>query len=66
MFAYLCLTANWDGFHDNETAISGYMWAVGSDICKEDIVSYIDPHSHIFHISEWTHEGIEFLNLPGL
>ncbi|XP_072033446.1 LOW QUALITY PROTEIN: uncharacterized protein [Amphiura filiformis] len=59
------LSANWDGFHDDETGILGYMWASGLDVCEEDIVAYQDPHSHIYHMSEWTLEGLETgLDLP--
>ena len=55
----LCsLKANWDGFHDNETGIYGYTWSVGSDVCRDDVSAHIDPHSHLFDESEWTHEGI--------
>ena len=54
----LLLTANWDGFHDNETGIYGYTWSVGSDVCLDDVSAHIDPHSHLFDESEWTHEGI--------
>ncbi len=64
-FSFL-LTANWDGFHDNETGILGYMWASDIEVCGEGTVAYQDPHSHIYQMSEWTHEGIEVdLDLPG-
>ncbi|XP_070573548.1 uncharacterized protein [Ptychodera flava] len=51
------VSANWDGFHDDETGIFGYTWAVGTSPCQEDIVAHKDPHSHVFEESEWTHRG---------
>nr|XP_006817093.1 PREDICTED: uncharacterized protein LOC100376421 [Saccoglossus kowalevskii] len=52
------VTANWDGFHDDETGILGYTWAVGTDVCQEDIHPHTDPH-------EWTNKGIAHsLSLP--
>ena len=35
------------------------MWAVGTDICGDDIVAFRDPHSHIYRMSEWTFEGFK-------
>ncbi|XP_072034301.1 uncharacterized protein [Amphiura filiformis] len=52
------ISANWDGFHDNETGIFGYTWSVGSSICGDDISAHMDPHSHLFDESEWNHNGI--------
>eukprot|EP00058_Branchiostoma_floridae_P003027 XP_002588515.1 hypothetical protein BRAFLDRAFT_79470 [Branchiostoma floridae] len=52
------VSANWDGFHDNETGIHGYSWTVGTTPCQEDVHPHIDPHAHLFDVSEWTHEGI--------
>ncbi|XP_078578634.1 uncharacterized protein LOC144863382 [Branchiostoma floridae x Branchiostoma japonicum] len=59
------VSANWDGFHDNETGIFGYTWTVGTTPCQEDIHPHKDPHSHLFDESEWTHTGIaDGLDLP--
>ncbi|XP_070573546.1 uncharacterized protein [Ptychodera flava] len=51
------ISANWDGFHDDETGIFGYSWAVGTSPCMEDVVTHNDPHSHIVNEKEWTHRG---------
>ncbi|KAI8510725.1 hypothetical protein Bbelb_116410, partial [Branchiostoma belcheri] len=61
------VSANWDGFHDNETGIFGYTWTVGTTPCQEDIHPHKDPHSHLFDESEWTHTGIaDGLDLPAI
>ncbi|CAH1277633.1 Hypp9726 [Branchiostoma lanceolatum] len=52
------VSANWDGFHDDETGIHGYSWTVGTTPCEDDVHPHIDPHAHLFDVSEWTHEGI--------
>ncbi|XP_066289761.1 uncharacterized protein [Branchiostoma lanceolatum] len=52
------VSANWDGFHDDETDIHGYSWTVGTTPCEDDVHPHIDPHAHLFDVSEWTHEGI--------
>ncbi|XP_070573951.1 uncharacterized protein [Ptychodera flava] len=52
------VSANWDGFHDDETGIFGYTWTVGTDHCLDDIHPHKDPHSHLFDESEWTHVGV--------
>ncbi|XP_013400528.1 uncharacterized protein LOC106166497 [Lingula anatina] len=59
------LSANWDGFHDNETGIWGYTWAAGSTVCGTDVQPYDDPHSHLSGKSFWTHNGLaKHLHLP--
>ncbi|XP_013394005.1 uncharacterized protein LOC106161555, partial [Lingula anatina] len=52
------MSANWDGFHDNETDIWGYTWAAGSTVCGTDVQPYDDPHSHLSGKSFWTHNGL--------
>ncbi|XP_066275501.1 uncharacterized protein [Branchiostoma lanceolatum] len=52
------VSANWDGFHDNETGLHGYSWTSGRAPCGEDVHPHIDPHAHLFDVSEWTHDGI--------
>ncbi|XP_035668224.1 uncharacterized protein LOC118410558 isoform X2 [Branchiostoma floridae] len=52
------VSANWDGFHDNETGLHGYSWTVGRTPCGQDVHPHIDPHAHLFDVSEWTHEGL--------
>ncbi|XP_077992165.1 uncharacterized protein LOC144446291 [Glandiceps talaboti] len=52
------VSANWDGFRDNETDIFGYTWTVGTDHCEDDVHPHKDPHSHLFDENEWTHVGI--------
>ncbi|CAH1249045.1 SELE [Branchiostoma lanceolatum] len=52
------VSANWDGFKDNETGIFGYTWSVGTTRCEDNIHPHRDPHAHLFDESEWTHTGI--------
>ncbi|CAH1239174.1 HEG1 [Branchiostoma lanceolatum] len=52
------VSANWDGFHDNETGLHGYSWTSGRAPCGGDVHPHIDPHAHLFDVSEWTHDGI--------
>ncbi|KAL5014713.1 hypothetical protein ScPMuIL_008983 [Solemya velum] len=52
------VTANWDGFHDNETGIFGYSWAVGHELCEEMIHPHHDPHKHLLGETQWTHTGM--------
>ena len=52
-------TANWDGFHDDESGIFGYTWAVGTTICGTDILDFTDPHDHLSSKSFWTNSGFE-------
>ena len=54
---YHYFPANWDGFHDNETDLWGYTWAVGTRECDDDIVEPEDPHSHLADRSLWSHQG---------
>ncbi|CAH1802777.1 unnamed protein product [Owenia fusiformis] len=58
-------SANWDGFHDNETGIFGYLVSVGTDLCLDNHHTHKDPHSHIIYETEWTHEAMLFpLHMP--
>lgn len=50
-------TANWDGFHDNETDIWGYTWSAGTSVCATDVQAWDDPHDHLADKSYWTHQG---------
>ena len=50
------MTANWDGFHDDETDIWGYTWAAGTSDCAQDVQEWDDPHSHLADKSYWTHQ----------
>nr|XP_006820036.1 PREDICTED: uncharacterized protein LOC102804939 [Saccoglossus kowalevskii] len=52
------VSANWDGFMDDETGIYGYTWSVGVSKCLDNIHPHTDPHAHIYDESEWTHQGI--------
>ncbi|XP_078658229.1 uncharacterized protein LOC144903712 [Branchiostoma floridae x Branchiostoma belcheri] len=54
------VTANWDGFHDNETGIFGYTWTVGTSHCQDDVHPHKDPHSHLYGEDEWTHQGLAY------
>ncbi|XP_078575736.1 uncharacterized protein LOC144861641 [Branchiostoma floridae x Branchiostoma japonicum] len=54
------VTANWDGFHDNETGIFGYTWTVGTYHCQNDVHPHKDPHSHLYGEDEWTHQGLAY------
>ncbi|XP_066298079.1 uncharacterized protein [Branchiostoma lanceolatum] len=54
------VTANWDGFHDNETGIFGYTWTVGTYHCQDDVHPHKDPHSHLYGEDEWTHQGLAY------
>ncbi|XP_070564497.1 uncharacterized protein [Ptychodera flava] len=62
--AYTYVSANWDGFHDDESGIFGYTWSVGNDTCLDNIYEHDDPHAHIYYESEWTHEGVAAIVLP--
>lgn len=57
--AHLLISANWDGFHDDESGIYGYTWAVGSQVCGTDILYFKDPHAHFASRSFWTNSGFE-------
>ncbi|XP_069134676.1 uncharacterized protein [Argopecten irradians] len=52
-------SANFDGFHDDESGIWGYTWMVGKSMCTQNVVGEADPHKH--HSSEkyWTHSGYQ-------
>ncbi|CAH1250560.1 FAT1 [Branchiostoma lanceolatum] len=54
------IAANWDGFHDDNTGLFGYSWAVGLEPCVDMIHPHIDPHAHLYDASEWTHSGSIF------
>ncbi|KAJ8312545.1 hypothetical protein KUTeg_009918 [Tegillarca granosa] len=50
-------SVNFDGFHDNETGIWGYTWALGRSICGTNVVAYTDPHEHLSSRKYWTNSG---------
>ncbi|KAK7493720.1 hypothetical protein BaRGS_00015049 [Batillaria attramentaria] len=52
------LSANWDGFKDEECGIHGYAWSVGTTVCGSDVASFRDPHASIHNPSDWTNVGL--------
>ncbi|KAK3083736.1 hypothetical protein FSP39_002337 [Pinctada imbricata] len=50
-------SVNFDGFHDEESGIFAYTWAVGRTVCGTDIVSFRDPHALLFSPKYWTYSG---------
>ncbi|XP_052073991.1 uncharacterized protein LOC127711867 [Mytilus californianus] len=59
------MSANWDGFNDNETGIFGYTWSVGTTVCGTDIATFSDPHAHLSSPKFWTNTGYaRNLHLP--
>lgn len=48
------VAANWKGFHDEESGIWGYTWAVGREICGTNVVPYEDPYAHLTSSKFWT------------
>ena len=53
------LSANWYGFHDDESGIWGYTWAVGRHICGTDVLLYTNPYAHLTNKKFWTDSGFE-------
>lgn len=65
----MCITfvtpVNFDGFHDDESGIYQYTWAVGQSVCSQDVVNFSDPHEFLHSAKHWTHNGYEKnLHLP--
>ncbi|KAK7493737.1 hypothetical protein BaRGS_00015066 [Batillaria attramentaria] len=52
------VSANWDGFKDEECGIHGYTWAVGTTVCGTDVASFRDPHTSIPNPDDWTYTGL--------
>ncbi|XP_045189288.2 uncharacterized protein LOC123546793 [Mercenaria mercenaria] len=56
------ISANWDGFHDDESGIWGYTWSVGRHVCGTDVVPFENPYAHLTDKKFWTdsafHKGI--------
>ena len=48
---------NFDGFHDDESGIYRYMWAVGTAVCRNNTVDFQDPHEFLHSAKHWTHNG---------
>lgn len=65
----MCITfvtpVNFDGFHDDESGIYQYTWAVGQSVCSHNVVNFSDPHEFLHSAKHWTHNGYEKnLHLP--
>ncbi|KAK3589126.1 hypothetical protein CHS0354_017092 [Potamilus streckersoni] len=59
------ISANWDGFHDEESGIYGFTWASGTKVCGTNILQYTDPHAHLSSSKFWTYSGYaKDLHLP--
>ncbi|KAL3857351.1 hypothetical protein ACJMK2_012027 [Sinanodonta woodiana] len=59
------ISANWDGFHDEESGIYGFTWASGTNVCGTNILKYTDPHAHLSSSKFWTYSGYATdLHLP--
>ncbi|PVD18248.1 hypothetical protein C0Q70_21774, partial [Pomacea canaliculata] len=55
------ISANWDGFHDDQSSIRGYSLTAGRKPCEELLHEYHDPHRHLVPLddeTQWTHTGI--------
>jgi hypothetical protein len=50
---------NFDGFHDDETGIYQYTWAVGRSVCNQDVVNFSDPHKYLHSSKHWTNNGFQ-------
>lgn len=48
------VSANWKGFHDDESDIWGYTWAVGRHVCGTDVIAFEDPYAHLTNKMFWT------------
>ena len=59
MLRKISFTVNFDGFHDDESGIYGYMWAVGTDVCRNDVVDFQDPHAYLQSSDHWTFSGYQ-------
>lgn len=57
LYFHLLFVANWNGFHDDESGIWGYTWAVGRHICGTDVFGFTDPYSHLSSKKFWTDSG---------
>ncbi|XP_061168902.1 uncharacterized protein LOC133178171 [Saccostrea echinata] len=53
------ISVNFDGFHDDESGIYQYTWAVGKSVCNQDVVIFSDPHEFLHSAKHWTHSGYE-------
>lgn len=59
MFIIFIIPVNFDGFHDDESGIYQYSWAVGQSVCSHDVVNFSDPHEFLHSAKHWTHNGYE-------
>ncbi|WAR20850.1 CRB-like protein [Mya arenaria] len=48
------VAANWKGFHDDESGIWGYTWAVGKNVCSSDVIKFENPYAHLTDKKFWT------------
>lgn len=55
----IVLSVNFDGFHDDESGINQFIWAVGRSICTNDVVNFSDPHEFVHSVKYWTYHGYE-------
>jgi len=58
-FVVVLFVANWKGFHDDESGIWGYTWAVGKTMCSSDIVSFRNPYTHFTDRKFWTDSAFQ-------
>lgn len=59
MLINFIIPVNFDGFHDDESGIYQYTWAVGKSVCSHDVVNFSDPHEFLHSAKHWTHNGYE-------
>ncbi|KAH3708680.1 hypothetical protein DPMN_068137 [Dreissena polymorpha] len=56
---YDIIAANWKGFHDDESGIYAYTWAVGKSVCSSDVVPYTNPYAHLTNPKFWTDSAFQ-------
>jgi hypothetical protein len=56
LHSYFCI-ANWKGFHDDESGLQGFTWAIGRNVCGTDLVQFNDPYVHLTSKKFWTDSG---------
>jgi hypothetical protein len=54
------IAANWDGFHDVESGIYGYLWCVGSAIGSCDIYEKADPQTERRETDDLTNVALAY------
>ncbi|XP_052219885.1 uncharacterized protein LOC127837088 [Dreissena polymorpha] len=53
------VSANWKGFHDDESGIYAYTWAVGKSVCSSDVVPFTNPYAHLTNPKFWTDSAFQ-------